>query len=292
MSPEHKEIAIWAGGAAAVVIAGWIVLAGRGATIAEVGTRVDAAHATYEELYLAAGDDRLPAQEAIDVLEQRRDEQAGELDAVEERLVWPGTGRGVPPEFAGFQFGPDAGKLTNYATALDLVSRVTARLRRRGDSLGIQLPGTLPYEGAGELSNDDDARRNLQLAQVCAYAALVDLALDAVVTKVGPIEPGSGWVDATGTYAIIPATSVLECSYESADAMLRQLRDNGWGLGVERTVLDFQDDGSFRFTLGLHLVVPNDEAWELGDAPQAGGPATTRGDDGGRAGRRGRRGTR
>lgn len=266
MNPEHREIAIWAGGAVLLVIAGWIVLVMRGGTIDETADQARALHATYQQQYLAEDGRRLPADEAIALLSQRRDQQATELEAIEARLVWPGSGRGVPPEFAGFQFGPGAGELTNYATALDLVSRVSERLRRRGESLGIQLPQILPLKEEGALSNDDAAQRNLQLAQVAAYAAMVDLAMDAVVARVGPIELGTPWVDPTGTYAMVPATSVLEASYESADLLLRRLRDNDWGLGVERAALDFQEDGRFLLTLGVRLVVPYDPEWALDGA--------------------------
>lgn len=274
MMPEQKEIAIWAGGAAVLVIVGWIVLAMRGGAIEETGAAADAAHAKYEAAYLDTAGERKPAAEAIAILTERRDVQADELAAVEEQLVWPGSGQGVPPEFAGVLFGPvEVGITTDYNTALDMISRVTTRLRRRGESLGIQVPAELPLEASGELSNDDDALRNLQLAQACAYAALTDLAMDAVVTRVGPIEIGPAWTDPTASYAFVTATTVLECSYESADAMLRQLGRNTWGLGVERAVLDFQDDGSFRLTLGVRLVVPNDSAWELKNEPQAVGQA-------------------
>ncbi|MDA3960598.1 MAG: hypothetical protein PF961_07390 [Planctomycetota bacterium] len=284
MIPEHKEMAIWAGGTAVLVIAAWVWLGSRGGAVGELRDQVESAHTAYTGLYLDEDGDRLPEADAIALFEQQRDAQLGELAAVEAVAVWPGDAAGVPPEFTGFHFGTDDGGGIDYATAIDKVSRVASRLRRRAESLGVEIPPELPLEGEGDLSTDEDALRNLQMAHVCTFAALLDLALDVGVKRISTVQVVSdGWSDSTGHYAVIPVSAVVTTSYESVDELMRRLAANRFGLGLERLALDYDESGSFRATVAVHLIVPNRADWNLperGDAPAERGSssrATTRG---------------
>ena len=273
MNPEHKEIAIWAGGTLLVVIIGWIVIGSRAGTVRDQGDLADQQHARYTELYLTPGSNDQPAQQVLARLGQLHQEQQAELQGVEDLVVWPGLGEGIPPEFINARFDGSTGDI-DYTTALTRIGDVASRLKRRGESLGITMPATLPYEEQGGLSNEDPALLSLQMAQICTYAALMDLAMDSGVRSIAPIQldPARAWVDPTGQYAIVSATTMMECSYESADVMLRALNDNRFGLAVQRAVLDYQADSGaqgFRFTLGVTLTLRNREAWGLSEQSEA-----------------------
>lgn len=274
MNPEQKQIATWAGGAAVLVIIGWIYLAVRGGTVDALRTEVDAAYARYTEHYQSESEGRMTADQALALLERQREEQSRELSQVEAVSVWPGNGVGAPPEFAGFRFGDLASGAIDYASAIDKVSRVVSRLRRRAESLDVAIPDRLPLEGEGELSTGDPAERSLQMAQVCTYAALIDLVLDAGGKRITTVDSDTiAWADTTGAYAIVPMSAVLTASYASFDDLLRRLNEASNGLALDRVSVDYDESGDFRVQLGVTLTIRMREAWTLGE--RGTGPAAT-----------------
>jgi len=290
VSPEQREIALWAGGTAVLVIIGWIWIATRGGAVADHQREVDQLHSSYRDLYLDESGERLPVAEALAELQARSDDQRREVRRIESQSVWPGQGgEGLPPEFEGVALGASSGvRIGDYASALDQVSRTTSRLRRRAESLGIDLPAALPLEASGAVSADNGPLRQLQLARVCTYAALLDLVMDADIDQIGPLQASQpAWVSADGEYAVIPVSTVLHCSYESADTVMRSLRENAFGLGLEQIALDYEDDGGFRMAITVRLVVRALDEWELGRraSPSAAGGGAPRGTPRRRGGR-------
>ena len=268
MNPaEQRELMIWGGIALAVVVGGWVWLSMiRGQQVADATGEASSLHQRYEQYYVAEGE---PADVAKMHAREQATEQGRQVDSVVDRVVWPGTGRGVfPPEFAGVRFSDDI----NYANAQGLVSDVAERLKARGDSLGVTLPAEMPLLAAGQLSSTDLPIRQRQLAQCCCYATMVDLLMDAGVTEISMIDLDSGmWCDANNEFAIVTASTLVNCSYESADAVIRQLDNNRCGFLLHEMSLDYQDDGSFMFSLTVGLCVLKPESWELSErgAPAA-----------------------
>lgn len=281
MTPrEQRTIGVWGGGALAVVVIGWIALDVRGDGIERRGRTADQLHDRYETFYVEDRDRRLPADRALADLATAAERQEAELAAVERRCLWPGQGP-APREFAGFDFAAPI----NYNDAQDKVRQVNARLRTEAARLAVELPRELPFEAEGQLDNEDEARRRLQMAQLCAYAAMVDLCLEAgAVTIAGIAFPGQPWRDGAGRYAAVPVALQAVGDYACTEQIMRRLRDDRRGLGLDELAIDFQDDGTFRCAVTAFLLVPGDEAWGLSEratdgrgARGAGGSRPTRG---------------
>lgn len=298
MNREQREIALWAGSAlvAGICVAVWLWVL-RLPAVQQSEAEVARLHERYRELYLAEGPGRQPADRALAAARGLVDQQAEALAYLEERLLWPGRGSAAVPE----EISPDHiygrvladggrdGRLDG-ATAADLVGRVNARLRSRAQSQGVPIPASLPFSGG--LAADEDARRALQLAQVVAYAAACDLAMDAGVLAIEAVNPAATWLDASGHYLGVETELRLRATYVSADQFTRSLAAHRGGLGLDAIALELREDGNLDLTVTVLLLLPPREDWSLAERPAAAGRvapaegATTRGTRGATGGSR------
>ncbi|MBA3846464.1 MAG: hypothetical protein H0X45_07455, partial [Planctomycetes bacterium] len=91
MTPDQRTLAIWGGGALAVMIGAGIWLSSGAAALDQQRGQATTQHGKYRDLYPADG---LAAVEATAVAERLRDHQAAELAQAEARLV-----PDLPPEY-------------------------------------------------------------------------------------------------------------------------------------------------------------------------------------------------
>lgn len=256
MTREQKLLALWCAGAAIALIVAGAVFASRGGDLAEARTKAASLHADYRRLYPDQG---TTAEEARAALEQLGRRQKEALDDAERELV--GT---LPEEY----------QRSDVTEASSRMRADLGALKQRAERQKIALPGTLPFESTGF----DQAKVSLQLAQLYLYRQVLDLCMDAGVTRIGAVRPARSHRDASGVYAILTCEFAVEGNYESLSQLLVALRaKHGAGLGVRELKLGQQAAQAMQCTLVASLLTANNPQWQLGpeDAP-APKAATTR----------------
>lgn len=255
MTPaEQREILTWGGAAGGLLVVGWILVYGI-FTNGDEG-KAHELYGKYQGYYLNEGGARIPAGEAVKQVERVYAEQQKQLEAAAGATVFPGEGP-VPEEFRGTG-GVELTQNYGYARRVDLVGRINDRLQGAIRSRGIECRPKLPFTDKDSLSASDEALASLQMAQVAAYTALVEVLLNASVSRIKELVLERSIVaDASGSYAVIPVRIELDLSLSSVDGLMRDLRDHRGGLVLQNCeIIPQAESKNLQFlSLNVSLVV-------------------------------------
>ncbi|MBA3936863.1 MAG: hypothetical protein H0X38_05325 [Planctomycetes bacterium] len=252
MTPEQRTLAIWGGGFAVAVIAGWIVLGARGETLAQKQGQAEELEKKYQDLYpeegLVAADARTKWKASLDL-------QEAALHEAETALVPP-----LPRAYTDTELG----------TASAQVHTDLQYLKQKGQRQGAKMPAALPFE---EGLDQDPLQRAIQLAQLHLYREVVDACLEAGTLRLGSVHVVKGPTDPQGKYALMLCDLELDLTFEQVDQLLLDLvqKQHRKGIGLRSLSLDQARDGSQHVGLTVSLMVANDPAWGLkAEVPKAG----------------------
>lgn len=260
MSPESRRLWLWAGGGAAVLVAGaaWISIRASGA--AETSEKAETLHASYQKLYHPDKPDGLSVDKAQGELRAIAASQADELRSAESQLA-----PAMPAAYLVDTLSEAATQVTADYTAL---RQLSARTR-------IPIPASLPYEGG--LDADGKARAR-QLASVALIRQAVQTCLHAGVARLNAVNPGTGFASPGGEYAIFVCDIEVEGDWAAFARLLSALAlPDGRGLGLRGVDASGAADKPLRARISVSLTTANQAAWGLGAAPaaEAGRPAAT-----------------
>jgi len=253
MTPEQRTLSIWGGASAAGLLVVWLFpgfgLGDRAAELAQLQTRHHELHGKYTDLYPAEG---TAADEVILKLKKLKDHQQLAVTQVERQLV-----PGLPREFL----------LPDLTGAQDIVRTEHDRVRNRAQSRKIALPATLPFG----LLEQDPEKRTMQLAQLYLCRQVLYRCLAADFTRIASISPGSGWCDASGSYASLLVDFQMEGSPKAvSDLLLNLVSDHDKGVGLRAAAITANPDGSQRLAMTASLLTVNRAGWNLKEPPAPG----------------------
>ncbi len=258
MTPDQRSLAVWGGSLAAVLVVGWGVLSWRGGALEDSASQAKSLHGRYTTLFRPGTTDGKPEAEALSDLERLARAQEESQRRIENVCV------------------PDLPK--HYRTT-DLISgnaQVVAdhdAIIKRGERQKVPLPSSLPLDGG---LDKDEAVRTRQLAMLYMYRAAIDRCLEANVTRITAVTLGTDpGTDATGTYAMLPCTLELECTYEASQRLAESFLEahQGIGLGLRSIEAEQRKDGTQRLKLTVSLLTVNNPAWGLKPMAVPGGGA-------------------
>jgi hypothetical protein len=243
LTPEQRPLLIWAGAALVVLIVAGIWLGSGATTLEQTTAEADKLHASYKTLYPVDG---VAKDEAVTRVGRVRDDQHKALDDAEARLV---------PDL------PNDYQVGDLAAATARVNVDYETLRKRAQREKFQLAEQLPLRDG--LDADAD-KRALQLAQLYLVRNVVELCMNSGVGAITAIEAGKPYQDASGTYAVIPATFHCKGAYDSTQKLLEALRTwHDRGIGLSALDVEHGDDGTQTVSLAVDLITLN-RGWKLG----------------------------
>ena len=256
MTRDHKLLAIWCAAAViALAVAGYL-LSVRGGDLAAARDKGAALHQDYLALYPDQG---TPAADVLASMQRLRDHQDKARTEAEGQLI--GT---LPDEYQRSDVTEASSRMRDDLSAL----------KQRGERLKIALPAQLPFESSGF----DQAKVSLQLAQLYLYKQVLDLGMDAGVTKVSSVKEGKSHRDASGIYAVLTCEFAFEGNYEALSQLLVALRaKHAAGMGVRDVKLS-QGAQSGQGAITVSLLTANNPQWQLaleGVAPAKTGAGAT-----------------
>lgn len=253
MKSASRSLALWGGGGAAVVLAGWIVLLarseGRNAALEQAGRL----HERYVKLYHPDQPAGLPVARATQDIAAAAKLQAEERSSAERILA---------PPLAAAYLVEGVGDATAQVTA-DYAS-----LRQQANKQSVSLPAGLPFEGGLEA---DAKLRARQLATLALIRQALHTCMVAGVVRIGNVSPGRPYASPNAAYAVFPCDIEVEADWQALSNLLAAFaRPDGRGLGLAG--LNISDPGSdrpkrARFT--ALLTTPNRTAWGLEAAAAA-----------------------
>ncbi len=258
MTREQKLLALWCVGAVIALAAVAFLFSSRGSELDATRAKAAALHEDYRALYPDQG---VAAEETLTVIKRMRDHQELARTEAERQLVGA-----LPDEY----------QRSDVTEASSRMRADLSALKQRAERLKIALPAQLPFETSGF----DQAKVSLQLAQLYLYKQVLELCMDAGVSRVSGVRDGRSHRDLTGVYAVLTCEFVLEGNYESLSQLLLALRaKHAAGLGVREVKLS-QATQSGQCTLVASLLTANQPQWELapegapaGKSPAGGTPA-------------------
>jgi hypothetical protein len=257
MTPEQRTLSIWGGGFAVALIAGWIVLGGRGQTLDQKQAQADDLEKKYQDLYPEQG---LLAADARSKWKTSLDLQLAALHEAETALVPP-----LPRAYTDTELGRASAQVRDDVQDL----------KNKGQRQGAKMPTALPFE---EGLDQNPVQIAMQLAQLHLYHEVVDACLDAGTSRIGSVHVAKGPTDPQGQYALMLCDLELDLTFEQVDQLLLDLaqKQHRKGIGLRSLTLDQARDGSQHVGLTVSLVVANDPAWGLKpEVPKAGGKPGT-----------------
>ncbi len=242
MTPDQRTLAIWGGGALAVLIGVGIWLSSGADALDQQRAQATTQHGKYRDLYPADG---LAAAEATTVAERLRDHQAAELAKTESRLV-----PDLPPEYLK----------TDVSDATSRVNKDYEEVRKRAAREQVQLSDQLPLRAL----HDDADMRGMQLAQLYLIRQVLDACLEAEVREIGNVDLGKPAQDPSGTYAVLPATFRVKASFAAVQKLLENLRlAHDRGIGVTQLELSHDDSGIESLVVTASLITGVRSGWKL-----------------------------
>ncbi len=247
MTPERQQLAIWGGGAGALVLIAVILLMVRGGSLNQAQSRVRTAHAAYEKLYHPdTAKDGRPVAEVLHELAAAKDRQDDALRRGENLLV---------PEL------PKSYQDADLVRGAAQVSADHNAVRKKAQAQNMKLPVALPFDGG---LDRDESLRTRQLAYLYLYRAVLDHCITAGVTKVQTVAIGGGSADLSGAYALLTCDLDLELSYDATQRLLTALNQaSAQGLGLRSIDLLHNRDGKQKLKLTVGLLTPNRPGWQL-----------------------------
>ncbi len=259
MTPEQRTLAIWGGGALVVLVGAGFWLSSGAGTLDQRRGEATAQHARYQKLYPADG---TPGADATAAAERLRDHQTAELAKSEARLV-----PDLPADYLR----------TDVSEATERVNKDYEAVRKRAAREQVQLSDQLPLRDG--LDQDAD-KRGMQLAQLYLVRQVLDVCLEAEVREIGAVDLGKPTQDASGTYAVLPATFRVKASFAAVQKLLEDMRvAHDRGIGVAQIELIHDDSGVESLLLTANLITGIRSGWKLGPAE----PARATGGGGGAA---------
>jgi len=249
MTRDQQQLAIWCGGAAALLIVAGVVFSMRATTLDESRAKADALYTDYRSLYPDQG---TPADEAMKLVQLQKDHQAQARKDAESRLVAT-----LPLEYQRSGVTDAAAKLSSDVTSL----------KQRAERQKIVLPSALPYEIG---LDQEPGKSSQQLATLFLYKQVLDTCMDSGVTKVTSVKEGKGYRDDSGLYAVLTCDIAVEGTYEALSTLLDNLRTkHDVGIGI-RDLHFAQGTQQCTIAMTTSLITVNNPAWQL--APQGGPP--------------------
>ena len=244
MTPDQKPLAIWGGGLAAAVIAGWIWLDVQGGQLSVLQDNANQLKTKYKDLY---PDDGIPVEAATKKWREAAVAQKAALTEAEAALV-----PAMPKSYGD----------TELSSAAGLVRTDLLYLKQKADRQKVTLPTTLPFE---EGLDPEAKARGMQLAQLYLYKNALDDCMDAGVTRITTVHAGKGGCDPAEKYAIFLCDIDIETTFENAEALMLDLvqKQNTKGYGIRSIALEHTRTGNERISLTFSLLVANDPAWGL-----------------------------
>ena len=242
MTHEQKLLAIWCAGALITLVVAGYLIASRGDDLEAARVKGAALHEDYRKLYPDQG---VAAADALAAIKRLRDHQEQARAEGERQLVGA-----LPDEY----------QRSDVTEASSRMRADLSALKQRGERLKIALPAQLPFETSGF----DQTKVSLQLAQLYLYKQVLDLCMDAGVTRVTGVRDGRSHRDASGVYAVLTCEFVLEGNFESLSQLIVALRaKHPAGLGVRDCKLS-QAAQTGQCTLMASLLTANNPQWQLG----------------------------
>jgi hypothetical protein len=267
MTPEQKTLAIWGGGLAAALIAGWIALGMRGERLDELQGAAEGLTRKYAELYPKEG---IPVVEATKKWKGLLEHQEAALKDAEAAMV-----PSLPRNYLDTDLSSAAGQVRT-----DLLY-----LKQKADRQKVKLPAALPFEEG----LDNDAKvRGTQLASLYLYRNALDACMDAGATRITGVHVGKASTDPNEKYALFTCDIELSVTYEQAQQLMLDLlqKQGRAGFGIRALSLEHDKTSNERMNITVSLLTANDPAWGLkGD--QGARPGQPGGGGGGRFGKMG-----
>jgi len=256
MTRDQKLLIIWCTAAAIVLGVVATLFSSRGSELDAARTKATGLHREYLTLYPDAG---VPASESLAVGERLRDHQEQARTDAERDLV------GVLPE--DYQ-------RSDVTEASSRMRADLGALKQRAERQKIALPASLPFESSGF----DQTKVSLQLAQLYLYKQVLDLCMDAGITRVSTVKEGKCHRDASGVYAVLTCEFAIDGNFEALSQVINGLRaKHAIGLGVRDLKLS-QGAQSGQCSLTASLLTANNPQWKLeaegAPAKAAGVPGT------------------
>lgn len=245
MTPDERTMAIWGGGLAAGVIAGYIILhSWRGSELVDASLRAESLGKEYQTLYPEQG---MAIEEATGTWKRLMEHQQAALTEAESSMV-----PALPREYLETDLNSGAAR----------VHADLQYLKQKAQRQQVKMPTTLPFE---EGLSDNANQRLLQLAQLYLYRHLLDTCMDAGVTKINTLKTEAGPCDPQSKYALMLCNIDLDMPWDRTSQLLADLNQtqNRKGYGVRSVSIDHTNSGNERVTLQVSLITANNPAWNL-----------------------------
>lgn len=246
MTPEQKNMMMWTGIIAGIILLGWIVLDVRKETWSSAHARALGLIAKYDASHPAHGASAETIKRDLDSIQAQQNEQ---LSQAESALISP-----LPEQFTNAEISAAEGTVRE---AINL-------LEQKAQRQNIPLVD-LPYKKAG-LDSSIDVRR-MQLAHVYLYSGVVDVCIDAGVSSITAVQVMSGGVsDPSETYGLITCNVEVVAKWKGeVNTVLSELlrRQNHKGYGMRSLEIMQNEDGTQRVRLSVSLFTRNEKAWGL-----------------------------
>ncbi len=243
MTDDQRNLAIWGGSAAVIVIAGWVYLASD--DLAGKLSSAEAKQGEYEKKYVNARSGELEG-EARKRLEQFKVDQVGSLNEAENLLV-----ASLPKEFT-----PEK---TDIMAAQNTVQRTNAALRDLCEKAQVKPAGDL----ITALPDDPD-QRSLQLARLWVWRETALLLIDGgfkAIPNPGLVPPAA---DPTGKYARLGVELTFDGPWEQVTRLMNDSQlAHRRGLGLREIEIVLNKDGSRKVKFQVTALIPNQPGWKL-----------------------------
>lgn len=265
IDPEHRPLAIWAGGGVLALVLGAIalnVLVGSFHSDLAAGQRNYKEYQRWYPIQPPAG--ALPAQQAEQRAGQQQAKAASIWQQVKIDTVYPGNNRRVLPRDLG---DLDLTQNVPYERASTRVSQEIQRLRQVLDKLNIGFEGDMPFESNTGIDHElESSERSKQLYQFASFVMQMELLVDAKVSEVQRFTfVNSGINDSPdGQLTILPSSIIFTARFPAVWKVLQELRNHPAGLfvaGVTMQPTDLEDLTDYEVELDVALAVPRNEAW-------------------------------
>ncbi|GDY11324.1 hypothetical protein LBMAG53_02010 [Planctomycetota bacterium] len=257
MTPDQRSLALWGGGAGALVLIGWAVLA-MAVDPTQAVADAKTLHSNYTGLYRpGAKADGVVADQALKAVKKMVEDQQQEL-ATAQSLVAPP----LPAEFIA----------EDMLAGQALLVRVHEGLNKRIEQAKLPAMSWPIQQPSG-----DPELLTQQLAQLHTYQFLVGLCLDANLKLASSPLPGELRSDPSGAIARIPCVLTCEGSWDAVDRLVHAVNNaSAQGFGISELAIDLKPDGGRRVQLTATRLLPARPGWKLKpfDPPAAAAIAT------------------
>jgi hypothetical protein len=254
MTPDQKLLAMWGGGALAIILIGGFILGGRADSLAENKGKALDLHRRYAALYPAEG---MTAADAELKLGRLVEHQKRATEQAENFLV-----PNLPKEY----------EISDQNRASSLANQDLVELTQRAQRQKVELPASLPFKSGLDQEEDE---RSLQLAQLYLYRTVLNVLMDVGVTKIESVSTGKSTRDSSGNYAVVTCQFSFTAEYQSCQQLLMQMLNcHEIGIGLRAIDIEQSKDASQKVRMTASLLLVNRASWNL---PVEAAPVAARG---------------